>query len=155
MATLSLLVPLGGILISRGGSWHWPGLWVILVALITNLIFGSKSLERWLMHRNIDLWLYKGDTDKDYKELYQRKLPKTFPRIRRLIQRLMKTKPEEEKPKNFDEDWEEALKEARRFERLIQILIFAGAIIFLGLLYSAFTGILPPVFPYVDQSAIN
>lgn len=149
MTILAFLVPLGGMLIANEKR-KWAGCLVIAMAYLLNLLFSSRAMNRWLMHKNIDLWLERiNPHKKDDQKLplyYQAKIPCYCQVMSGAASQLVKsssaptaTSPQAESEtgeiQGMRDEWIKVLDKAREFEWILQAIVLLGIGAFLTLLF--------------------
>lgn len=139
MTVLAFLIPLGGLMIIQ--ERIFVGLWVVFVAYCVNWLFGvNMALRRWLVHRNIDLWMKWGH-EYEYKNVQQAfpgiqwvitgKLPQAY------IFKDLEFKQDENVTVQWKTIWKDALNKARKTESFLQLCVFVGISVFLLLIFTS------------------
>jgi hypothetical protein len=142
MTILSFLIPLGGIVVVSPGKVA-AGLWLMGIAYIMNLFFGAKSIDRWLKHKNIDLWLYSADIKcKAYIQMYTPSSWRGYvsflfssPKWELSHDEIRALGYEQTWISKWEADWKAIVSRARSTEWTLQLLVAFGLVVYIVLLF--------------------
>ncbi len=148
MTILAFLVPLGGILISNE-KVIGAGLFVVAMAYALNWFFASKSIDRWLKYKNIELWLQKFPNH-TYKHVRDDYIPTHPLKLLGFLlgnQAWINQVTFPEAPPDWKKEWTKVKANARLTEGFLQLVVAFGVGMYVDFLFKG------PIYRLINVKA--